>query len=133
VTGEKYVVIIIITFNYTLQPFKAYCVIWLRRSNFRHQASPRESTQQQKLELWARNIWEFCLNADPHVTFRDLLHAVKQRHGTDGLTSRPKEGVPRILFFCPKNPTASAGCEPANLGTEGQHATSRSPKLLKYM
>jgi hypothetical protein len=27
---------------------------------------------------------KFCLNADFHVTFRDLLHAVKLRHGTDG-------------------------------------------------
>jgi hypothetical protein len=25
-------------------------------------------------------------------------------------------------YFCPKNPTASAGFEPANLGTRGQHA-----------
>ena len=25
-------------------------------------------------------------------------------------------------FFRPKNPTASAGFEPANLGTKGQHA-----------
>jgi len=33
-------------------------------------------------------------------------------------------------FFRPKNPTASAGCEPANLGTKGQHATSRPPKPL---
>jgi hypothetical protein len=33
-------------------------------------------------------------------------------------------------FFCPKNPTASAGFEPANLGTKGQHATSRPPKPL---
>jgi hypothetical protein len=33
-------------------------------------------------------------------------------------------------FFCPKNPTASAGCEHANLGTKGQHATSRPPKPL---
>ena len=31
-------------------------------------------------------------------------------------------------FFCPENPTTSAGCEPANLGTKGQHATSRPPK-----
>jgi hypothetical protein len=35
-------------------------------------------------------------------------------------------------FFRPKNPTASAGCEPANLGTKGQHATSRTPRPLKY-
>jgi hypothetical protein len=36
-------------------------------------------------------------------------------------------------FFRPKNPTASAGFEPANLGTKGQHATSRPPKPLLYM
>jgi len=67
---------------------------------------------------------KFCLSTDFHVTFKDLLHAVKLWHGTDGFTSPPKEGVLRI-FFRPKNPTASAGCEPANLGTKGQHATSR--------
>jgi hypothetical protein len=50
----------------------------------------------------------------------------KTRHGTDGFTSPPKEGVLRI--FRPKNPTASAWFEPANLGTKGQHATSRPPK-----
>jgi len=33
-------------------------------------------------------------------------------------------------FFHPKNPTALAGCEPANLGTKGQYATSRPPKPL---
>jgi len=83
--------------------FKAYCAIWVRRSNFRHQASPRVSTQRRKVELWARNFREFYLNADFHVTFRDTLHAVKLRHGTDGFTSPPKEGALRI-FFRPKNP-----------------------------
>ena len=33
-------------------------------------------------------------------------------------------------FFALKNPTASAGFEPANLDTKGQHATSRPPKPL---
>ena len=33
-------------------------------------------------------------------------------------------------FFALKNPTASAGFEPANLGIKGQHATSRPPKPL---
>jgi hypothetical protein len=41
--------------TYALQPFKAYCAIWTRRSNFRHQASPRvlprERTQRRKVEL----------------------------------------------------------------------------------
>ena len=45
--------------------------------------------------------------------FRDLLHAANLRHGTDGFTSPPKEGVLRI-FFALKIPTASAGFEPAN-------------------
>ena len=88
-------------FNYALQPFKAYCATCVRRCNFRHLASPRvsprESTQRRKVELWARNVRGFCLNVDLHVTFRDLLHAVKLRHGTDGFTSPPKEGVLRIF------------------------------------
>ena len=29
---------------------------------------------------------------------KDLLHAVKLRHGTDGFTSPPKEGVLKIFF-----------------------------------
>ena len=68
---------------------------------------------------------------DFHVTFRDLLHAVNLRHGTNGFTSLPKEGVLRI--FSPwKNPTASAEFKPSNFGTKGQHATSGPPKLLSY-
>jgi hypothetical protein len=93
-------------------------------------ASPRESTQRRKVELWARNVLEFCLNADLQVTFRDLLHAVKLRHGTDGFTSPPKEGVVRI-FFCPKIPMGLAGCEPANVGTKVQHANFGPPKPLE--
>ena len=33
-------------------------------------------------------------------------------------------------FFRPRNPTASAGFEHANLGTKGQHGTPRPPKPL---
>jgi hypothetical protein len=64
-------------YNYALQPSKAYCAIWVRRSNFRHQASPRvsprKSTQRRKVKLWARNIREFFLNVDLRVTFRDFF------------------------------------------------------------
>ena len=63
------------------------------------------------------------------MTLRDLLHALILRHGTNGFTSLPKEGMLRI-FFALKNPTASEGFEPVNLGTKGQHATSRPPKPL---
>ena len=69
---------------------------------------------------------EFCLKMpDSHVTFSYLLHAVNLRHGTGGFTSPPKEGVLRIFFHSEKS-----GFEPANLGTKGQHATSRPPKPL---
>jgi hypothetical protein len=67
-------------FNYELQPFKAYCAIWVRRSNFRHQASPRVSPRE---------------STQVSLAFGDLLHAVKLRHGTDAFTSPPKEGVLR--------------------------------------
>ena len=63
---------IIIIFNLRTAAFKAYCAIWVRRSNFR-------------------------LNANFHVRFRDLLHAVKL-HRTDGFTCPPKEGVLTIFF-----------------------------------
>ena len=82
------------------------------------------------MELHGREMAdEFCLKMpDFHVTLRDLLHAVNLRHGTDGFTSPPREGVLRIFFFALENPTASAGFEPANFGTKGQHGTSRPPK-----
>jgi hypothetical protein len=44
---------------------------------------------------------------------RNSLHAAKLRHGTDGVSSPPKEGTLRIF---------SSGFEPANSGTRGQHA-----------
>jgi len=40
------------------------------------------------------------------------------------------EGRRAENFFALKNPTASAGFEPANLGTKGQRATSRPPKPI---
>jgi hypothetical protein len=49
--------------------------------------------------------------------------------GPAGFTSPPKEGVLGI-FFALKNLTISVGFEPANLGTRGQHASSRPPKPL---
>ena len=87
---------------------------------------------QWKVELLrGRETWPTilpkCTSSTEH--FRDLLHAVNVRHRTDGFTSPPKEGALRF-FFALKNPTASAGFEPANLGTKGQHATSRPPKPL---
>ena len=96
----------LIIFNYALQPLRLIVRSGLEVPIFRPQVSPtvspRESSQRRKVELWARNVREFCLNADFHVTFRGLLHAVRLQHGTDGFTSPPKKGVLKIFFFALK-------------------------------
>ena len=56
--------------------------------------------QQWKVELWARNVREFCRKWWLPHHFWVLLHAVNLQRGTDGFTSPPKEGVLRI--FLPK-------------------------------
>ena len=45
----------------------------------------------------------------------------------------PSKGRRAEDFFALKNPMASAEFEPAKLGTKGQHATSRPPKLLRQV
>ena len=65
---------------------------------------------------------EFCLKMpDFHVTFRGQTALLPLRR-------KACWG----FFFALKNPTASVGFKPANLGTKGQHATSRPPKPLTY-
>jgi hypothetical protein len=68
-------------------------------------------------ETWSVNL---AGDFDFHVNHRVLLHAAKLRHGTDGFTSPPKEGM--LWNIRLKNPTASVGIEPAILGIRGQHA-----------
>jgi hypothetical protein len=64
-------------------------------------------------EKWPVNL---ACDSDFHVDHRVLLLAANLQHGTDSFTSPLKE--------CPKNPTASAGIEPAILGITGQHANN---------
>jgi hypothetical protein len=108
-----------------LQPTEAYCtkptlvsphsspealhIRWCERPQL-----ARGGTMGEKQSI------KFSLKCDFHGNCRVLLYTTKLRHGTDGFTFHPKEGVPRI--FCLKNPTTPAGFEPANLGTRGQHA-----------
>jgi hypothetical protein len=66
---------------------------------------------------------------DFHGTFRALL---RRKSATwDRRLYFPSELRRAEDFFALKNPTGSAGFEPTNLGTKGQHATPRPPKLLK--
>ena len=49
------------------------------------------------MELWARMLSGNFAEMTTSTSFRDLLHAGNLRHGTDGFTSPPKEGVLRIF------------------------------------
>jgi hypothetical protein len=71
---------------------------------------------------------KFCRNWRLPLQFCVLLHAVKHDMGQTALL--PLRRKARWGFFRPKNPTASTGFEPSNLGTKGQQATSRPPKPL---
>ena len=67
-------------------------------SYLHRQVSPPETLVVKGGTTWARNgRWILPENADFHVKFRYLLHAVNLRHGTNGFTSFPKEGVMRIF------------------------------------
>ena len=60
----------------------------------------RNDARDPSSERWnyvGDRVPEFCLNDEFHV-IRDLLHAANLRHGTDGFTSPPKEGLLRIFF-----------------------------------
>jgi hypothetical protein len=82
------------------------------------------------------NFWtgnrtsKFCLNAYFRGTFRDLLHAANLRHGNNGFTSLPKEGMLRIF-----TPLKIRRLRPGlNLRTwvpEASTLTARPPKPLK--
>jgi len=83
--------------NYALQPLRLIVRSGLDVPTF---ATGRLHTRAPRGGRWncGREMsGNFCLNADFHITFRDLLHAVKLRHGTGGFTSCPKLGVVRIF------------------------------------
>jgi hypothetical protein len=69
---------------------------------------------------------KFCRKWQLPRHFWVLLHAVKHDMGQTALLPLWRKAC--WGFFRPKNLTALARFEPANLGTKGQHATSRPPK-----
>jgi hypothetical protein len=86
--------------------------------------------QQRKVELFVGEKCsdKFCLQFDFHVIVEIFyMPQICDMWHTALLPLRRKACWG---FFALKNPTASAGFEPANLGTKGQHATSRPPKHI---
>jgi len=107
-------------FNYALQPLRLIVRSGLDVPTFatrRHHAC--HHTRAPSCGRWScgrEMSRQFCLNADLHVTLRDLSHAVKLTTW-DRRFNFPSEGRSAEDFFRPKNQKASPGCEPANLGT----------------
>jgi hypothetical protein len=95
------------------------------RSNFGHQMPPRLRTRSA---LWRRKL-ELMGREGPIIMPRcrlpryivDLLHAANLATWYPRLYF-PSEGRRAEDFPALKNPTASTGFEPANLGTRGQHS-----------
>jgi hypothetical protein len=58
-------------------------------------SDPGSQSRNNVRERWPIN---FAETPDFHVTPRDLLHAVNQRHVTHGFTTLPKKGVLRIFW-----------------------------------
>jgi len=84
---------------------ETYCatLVFLNVPTFAASPPPRPCYPRgpwlRKVELLGRQTWPTILPRmhDFHGTFRDLLHAANLRHGSDGFTSPPKEGVLRIF------------------------------------
>ena len=104
------------------------------RPHFRHQVSPRpsrrERSQRRKWELWARMLSGNFAEMTTSTLHLGIFY-MPQIMTWDRRLYFPSEGRRAEDFLALKNPTASAGFEHANLGTKGQHATPRPPKLIR--
>jgi hypothetical protein len=65
-----------------------------------------------------------------HTSKGSLTHRGLSRHWSDGVTSPPNEGAPRI-FITLKNSSPSGGFEPSNLGANGKLQYRRSFQVHK--
>ena len=100
------------------------------RSYLHSQVSPTETIVVKGGTTWARN-GRLILPENARLP-RNIQGSFRRRKSTtrDKRLYFPSEGRRAEDFFALKIPTASAGFEPANLGTKGQHATYRPPKPL---
>ena len=104
-----------------------------RRSHFRHQVSPRRHDARDPSGARCNRGRECCPVILPKWRLpRHLgIFYMPQIYDMGPTALLPLRRKACWGFFPPlKNPTASAGFEPANLGTKGQHATPRPPKPL---
>ena len=97
------------------------------------QVSPPETLVVKRGTTWARNgRWILPENARLPPYIQGSFTCCKYTTWEKRLYF-PSEGRRAEDFFALKNPTASAGFEPANLGTKGQHAASRPLKQRPHL
>jgi hypothetical protein len=77
-------------------------------------------------EKWRVNL---ACYSDSHVNRKVLLHAANLRHGTDGFTSPPKEGM-LWIFFARKIRRLRLVSNPRSWVPEASMLTTRPPKSL---
>ena len=106
-----------------------------RHSNLCRQLPPRlHNAKDPSSEGWNYGR-EYCLvnlaEMTTSTSFCDLLHAAKYDIGRTALLPLRRKAC--WGFLRPKNPTASAGFEPVNSGTRGQHAYPYKIAGLKFL
>jgi hypothetical protein len=100
-----------------------------RRYHFRRQMHPRP--QQREVELWARMVSSNFDEMAPFLRHLGIFYMPQiYDMGPTALLPLRRKACWGFFFFRPKNPTASAGFEPANLGTASM-LTTRPPKQCK--
>ena len=100
-------------------------------SYLHRQLSPPETLVVKGGTTWTRNdLWILSENARLPRNIQGSIACRKSTTWDNRLYFLSEERRTED-FFALKNSTASAAFEPGNLGTGGQHATSRPPKPLR--
>jgi hypothetical protein len=97
--------LLLLLFNYALQPLRPIVRSGIDVPTFAtrrlHACHHERAPSGGRWNCGRKISGNFAQKSDFHLTFRDLLHAVKLRHGTDGFTSPPKKGVLKIRRLRP--------------------------------
>jgi hypothetical protein len=84
---------------YVPQPRRLFVLARLWKFPLAPPGAPTPTTTRETSSRERGKKWPVILstNGGFHAIGRDLLHAANLRHGTDGFTSPPKEGILRIF------------------------------------
>ena len=107
----------------------SYTLLFLDVPTFTTSHFPRDPSSQRWNYVGEKWPMNFAWNARLPSSIQESFTCRKSTTW-DRRLYVPSEWRRAVDYFALKNPTASVGFEPANLGTKGQHATPRQPKPL---